>query len=87
MWGLCAVFQEEWVAMRSLQKSSPNSCCNSPFHAFGELSGLMKLDALEHFSGWSKFSNGVESGNKSGLWIGDGVYQSAVEEGADPMDI
>jgi hypothetical protein len=72
---LFAVFHEERVAMRSLQKSSPNSCCRDEFHTlstkFNEPSGpAVKLDTLERFWGRSIFGIGA---NKSGLGIGDGV--------------
>lgn len=70
--GLCAVFQEEWVAISSLQKSSPNSCSHNAFHALPaglwEPSGV-KLKTLARFNGRSRFSNGVDS--RSGLGIGD----------------
>jgi hypothetical protein len=78
--GLCAVFHDERVAMRSLQKSSPNSCCRDGFHTLvtgldePEPSWLTKLDALGRFAGGrSKFSKGAD--NKSGLGAGDGVAE------------
>jgi len=77
----CAVFHDERIAMRSLQKSSPNSCCNSGFHTLGtglddpELSGL-RLDVLRRFDGRSKVSNGAAD-RRSGLGTGDGVAEMA----------
>src|SRR6266540_2432861 len=78
--GLCAVFQDERVATRSLQKSSPNSCCRGGFHGLAtgldpEPSGFgMRLAVLARFSGRSKVSKGVE--NKGGLGAGDGVAEA-----------
>ena len=76
-WGLYAVFHDEHVAMRSLQKPSPNSCCRGGSHALFGITGLnkagpsTKLNVQEHFRGHSKFSKGAD--NKSGLGAGDGV--------------
>ena len=65
--------------MRSLQRSSPNSCCRGGFHTlstrFDEPSGAMvKLETLERFMGRSIFSIGVD--NKRRLGIGDGVAEA-----------
>jgi len=88
------MFHDEEVAMRSLQKSSPNSCCNGGFHALAmmtgldepEPSGLMKLDALERFRGHSIFSKGAD--NKSGLSAGDGIAKLLqLAFGSDPVAI
>jgi hypothetical protein len=72
------MFHDERVAMRSLQRSSSNSCCRGGFHIlstrFDEPSGAMvKLETLDHFMGRSIFSIGVD--NERGLSIGDDVAE------------
>jgi hypothetical protein len=73
------VFHDEQVAIRSLQKSSLNSCYRNGFYTLstrlGEPSGpVVKLDTPECFKGHFIFSK--EANNKSGLGIGDGVAEA-----------
>ena len=59
--------------MRSLHRSSPNSCCSDGLHTLPvglcESSGHVKLVTLVHFGGRSKFSSGADK--RSGLGHGD----------------
>ncbi len=75
------MFHNEQVAMRSLQKSSLNSCCRDGFQTVAAVTGidepepsvLITLTDRARFNGHSKFSKGVD--NRSGLRVGDGIME------------
>ncbi len=69
--------------MRSLQKSSPNSCCRGGFHCVATMTGIgdsdpsrfARLDVLAHFGGQSNVNKGAD--NRRGLGTSDGVAEVA----------